>query len=127
MKSTYIIPLLIAFLAALLLLIPKPSLAKRANPESYYQNKHCKGHVEYKLDDNTRVDCLTKDLAIEFDFANKWAEGVGQALYYSAKTGKKATVALIMENKEHDQKYLKRLYKIRSKHNLDLKIIEIYK
>ena len=36
--------------------------------------------------------------AVEFDFAEKWAEAVGQALYYALKTGKKPAVVLIMED-----------------------------
>lgn len=56
------------------------------------------GEIEVTLDDRTRVDCLTQDYAIEFDFAKKWAEAIGQALYYSAKTGKQAGIVLIVED-----------------------------
>lgn len=44
--------------------------------------------MEYRLSDNTRVDCMTDTLAVEFDFANKWAECIGQALYYGKQTKK---------------------------------------
>ena len=40
--------------------------------------------------------------------SNKWAEAIGQALYYSIMTGKKPGIVLIME-KETDGRYLKRL------------------
>ena len=59
----------------------------------------------------TRVDCLTKDYAIEFDFANKWAESVGQSLYYAHMTKKKPAVVLIM-SKLTDMKYVKRVERL---------------
>ena len=42
--------------------------------ESFYVSQWCRddfGKQEFVLWDNTRVDCLTKDYAIEFDFAKK--------------------------------------------------------
>lgn len=79
--------------------------------EKFYQDEWCDkvgGIKEYRLDDGTRVDCLTDQYAIEFDFASKWAESVGQSLYYSFKTGKRPGVVLIME-KEDDARFLARL------------------
>ena len=63
--------------------------------------------MEYVLPDKTRVDCLTATHAIEIDWAEKWAEGIGQALYYAKITGKAPAVALIVGEK--DARYLKRL------------------
>ena len=57
--------------------------------ESSYQHAWCSIHngiEEYKNSDFTRVDCLTDTHAIEFDFADKWAESIGQALHYSFMT-----------------------------------------
>lgn len=85
---------------------------KRLHKEAEYQTKWCTaqcGIMEYKNDDKTRVDCLTSSHAIEFDFADKLYESIGQALFYSLKTGKKPGVVLIMEHPEKEQKYLKRL------------------
>ena len=59
----------------------------------------------------TRVDCLAKDYAIEFDFAKKWAEAVGQSLYYSKMTGKKPAIALILTSLT-DYRYLKRIERL---------------
>ena len=59
--------------------------------ESSYQHAWCSEHngiEEYENSDFTRVDCLTNTHAIEFDFADKWAESIGQALHYSYMTGK---------------------------------------
>lgn len=66
------------------------------------------GVMEYRLPDQTRVDCLTATHAVEFDFGRKWAEAIGQSLYYSAVTGKRAGVVLIMK-RDADKRYLDRL------------------
>ena len=82
--------------------------------ESYYQKQWCTsdfGRKEAVLWDMTRVDCLTKDYAIEFDFAKKWAESVGQALYYSKLTGKAPAVVLILTDLG-DYRYVKRLERL---------------
>ena len=65
--------------------------------------------MEHRLNDGTRVDCLLPHLAVEVDFAPKWAECIGQALYYGQKTNRTPACVLIMENPEKDLKYLKRL------------------
>lgn len=66
------------------------------------------GQVEVRLPDKTRCDCITKTHAVEFDFANKWAEAIGQSLYYSLQTGKRAGVVLILEDPK-DYKFWIRL------------------
>ncbi len=68
--------------------------------------------MEVRLQDKTRVDCLTSTYAIEVDFAPKWAESVGQSIHYSLMTGKKSGVLLIMENGGRDRKHLNRLMKV---------------
>ncbi len=77
-----------------------PAWAKHIHREKYYQEKWCadkSGRVEVVLPDRTRCDCPTRTHAIEFDFGNNWAEAIGQSLYYSIQTGKKAGIALILE------------------------------
>lgn len=76
--------------------------------EKDYVNMYCTGIKEYVLEDKTRVDCLTDEYAIEFDYAKKWAESIGQSLYYSKKTGKKPAVAIIT-NGQNDLKYIQRI------------------
>ena len=74
--------------------------AKHLHHERYYQTILCDalgGEMEVVLSDRTRVDCLTEEYAIEVDFAKKWAESVGQALYYAKITGKKPAIGLIVE------------------------------
>lgn len=111
----------------LLLLIPMCSYAKKN--ERYYQTIHCdelKGQKEYRLSDNTRVDCLTDYEAIEHDWAEKWAECVGQSLYYSIKT-KKQPVCVLIGSKENLIKHSKKIEEIKKEYNLPLKVILIEK
>ena len=79
--------------------------------EATYRDAWCSannGTAEVINDDRTRVDCVTSEYAIEFDYANKWYEAVGQSLHYGIKTGKKPGIVLILKN-EKDQKYVNRL------------------
>ena len=84
------------------------SYAKSLHTERYYQEQHCAGVTEYRLPDRTRVDCLLEDYAVEYDFANKWAEAIGQSLHYARLTHRKAGIVLIMESSK-DAKYYRRL------------------
>ena len=88
--------------------------------ENYYVNEWCSsefGRREVVLWDLTRVDCLSKDYAIEFDFAKKWAESIGQSLYYAEMTKKKPAVVLILKDWS-DMRYVKRVERL----NKDIKI-----
>jgi hypothetical protein len=95
--------------------------------ERYYQTQLCNklnGKMEYVLKDRTRVDCLTDHYAIEVDFARKWAESIGQSLFYAEMTDKAPAIGLIVDSGK-DEKYLKRLKLIANKFNI--KIFEIEK
>jgi hypothetical protein len=102
------LPLLIV----LILLIAAPTIAAHEFLEKEYQTKWCSergGIQEYRLDDATRVDCLLPEFAVEFDFAYKWAECIGQAFYYGQKTGRKAACVLIIEDQEKEKQFVERL------------------
>lgn len=101
-------------LIILLIFLFTPALGAHLHPEKYYQEQWCSrwhGRTEVKLKDYTRVDCVTKNYAVEFDFAQKWAEGVGQSLYYGKMTGKKPALILIIE-KPSDFRYYYRAQKL---------------
>ena len=94
--------------------------------ESSYQHAWCSVHngiEEFENTDKTRVDCLTDTHAIEFDFAEKWAESVGQALHYAYMTGKKAKVILILENPKKQIYYYKRVQALGVIHNFDVEYV----
>lgn len=99
-------------LTSMLILISLPVMAaKRLHPEAEYQKAWCDkrgGVIEYELPDKCRVDCLLPDMAVEFDFANKWAECIGQSLYYGKMTNRQPACVLIMERGEKDLKYVKK-------------------
>ncbi len=100
------------FVILSLFLYSLPVCAKHLYSEKEYQTYWCNkegGQTEYILDDKARVDCLMPDYAVEFDFASKWAECIGQALYYGKKTNRIPACVLIIENSDKDFRYLDRL------------------
>jgi len=101
---------------------------KKKHNEKHYQTILCNeldGVMEQSLLDRTRIDCLTDEYAIEVDFSKKWAESVGQSLYYAEMTGKKPAVALIVRDNKKDKRHLKRLKVLAEK--FDIKVYEIEK
>lgn len=102
------------FLLMLTLLPIAGCFGGRPLHEKDYQRYWCgkqKGELEYRLNDGTRVDCLTKDYAVEVEYAHKWAEAIGQSLYYAKMTGRKPGIVLIM--REHgDERFARRLREI---------------
>ena len=94
--------------------------------EASYQNAWCSlngGIAEFKNKDFTRVDCLTNTHAIEFDFADKWAQSLGQALHYSVMTGKKPKVILILDEPYKQMIYFKRVQKIGEEYKIDTEYV----
>lgn len=74
------------------------------------------GDMEFVLSDSARVDCLTDEYAIEVDFAKKWAEGIGQALYYAKQTRRKPAVALIVD--DGDERFINRLQSVSKEYGI---------
>jgi hypothetical protein len=102
-----------------------PSNAKRSHHEAWYQERWCetqKGIMEYRLPDAARIDCLTDTHAIEFDFAAKWAEAIGQALYYAGQTGRKPGIVLIINGNDRDRAYIDRLERTIKTASLDIDV-----
>jgi hypothetical protein len=100
--------LIIALLAALCL----PAVAT-AKIELDYSKPWCAAHggqAEVVEANGTRPDCTTRYYAIEMDFAPKWYESVGQALYYADETGKQPGIVLIVG--PGDDKYVRRLHRV---------------
>lgn len=94
--------------------------------ESSYQHVWCSAHngvEEFQNKDFTRVDCLTDKNAVEFDFSNKWAESIGQALHYQYMTGKRAKVVLILDDIEKEMVYFKRVENLAKIYNFDVEYV----
>jgi len=66
------------------------------------------GQKEFRLDDGTRVDLLFNHHACEIDWATKWAEGIGQSIYYGLKTDRDPLVILLAK-KDGWEKYRDRV------------------
>ena len=99
--------------------------AQYKHSEKSYQYAWCaqnNGIAEYINQDKTRIDCLTKTHAVEFKKKKKWAESVGQALYYGIMTGKKAKVVLIVEEVK-EMMYLKRVEKLSKIYGFDVEYV----
>ena len=80
--------------------------------EDYYNRQFCEqmsGQIEYRLEDLSRVDCLTDTHAFEVDWADgsKVYEAIGQALYYAAETGKLPGIVLLIR-KDKSDKYIRK-------------------
>lgn len=99
--------------------------ARHKMPEKWYQQQFCGGAQEVRLSDGTRVDCLTDEYAVEFDFAPKWAEAVGQSLYYAQKTKKKPGIVLIVEHRQW-MKYVENVADLCQRLGITLLFVENY-
>lgn len=100
--------------------------------ENWYVEKWCSEITNSEFNDEIRifnnnnvyvgrVDCLTDYNAIEFDFAVKFQEAIGQSLMYWAYTNKYAGIVLIVEHKK-DFKYVRKLVFIINKLQLSIKL-----
>jgi len=100
--------------------------AYAAKKEDSYNTSFCayrKGIKEYKIKDpitgklQGRVDCLITHYAIEVDFGKKYAECIGQALFYAMFTGRTAGCALITEK---NSRFIKRAEAVRDHYELPI-------
>jgi len=79
--------------------------------------------AEIVLWDDTRVDLLSQDYAIEIDFGPKWGEAIGQALYYSIVTGKPAAIILLVKSGE--ERFAYRCQTVCARHGIRLFVEKI--
>ena len=101
--------------------------AARVHPERWYQKQwqaKYGGEIEVVLSDKTRCDLINAEYALEFDFADKWAEAIGQSLYYALRTNKKAGVVLIIED-EGDERFWVRLNAVIKEHGLPITVFMV--
>ncbi len=109
----------------LCLLFSFSAYGRHKMPERTYQERYCTGQMEVVLPDKRRVDCLTDEHAIEFDFAPKWAEAIGQSLHYARMTGRRPAIYIIMES-ERDTRYLGPLASLCDMLSIQLVVINNY-
>jgi len=83
------------------------------------------GRVEYRLPDGTRVDCLTDKYAVEVEYAPKWAEAVGQSLYYASYfPNRLPAIALIVD--QRSGRYVRRLIRTLRTYDLPIRVFIIF-
>jgi hypothetical protein len=84
---------------------------KHKKTEKEYQKEWCERRgcrTEVRMPDGTRCDCILSDYAIEFDFAEKWAEAFGQSIYYSMQDQtKRPGIVLILESEKDEINWLR--------------------
>ena len=95
--------------------------------EDYYNRQFCEqmsGQPEYRLEDLSRVDCLTDTHAFEVDWADgsKVYEAIGQALYYSAETGKLPGIVLLIR-KDKSDKHIRKVRRVIEVFELQIELV----
>lgn len=86
------------------------------------------GEQEVRLWDGSRVDIATDSVAWEVDWADKslkWAEAVGQSLYYAAVTGKKPGIILIYKDFAAAESNIYKCQTVCAKHGIILRVEEV--
>jgi len=76
--------------------------------------------TEVRQWDGTRVDMVTDEYAIEVDWPRKWAEAIGQSLYYAEVTGKKPGIILLVKDMDSERRYVYRCQTVCAKHSIKL-------
>jgi hypothetical protein len=117
-------------LTAMMIMVATTAFADKAQKESYYSKIWCDangGIEEVKTSMGTRADCVLDNYAVEVDFDNKWAEGLGQALHYGVEFNKKPAVLLILKNQDGKdrRKYVDRLTSTIDGAGLDVEVFII--
>jgi hypothetical protein len=97
-----------------------PSCSEARN-EAFWQHQYCEGmKLEEHLPTGGYVDCLDDEYAIEVEWAEHWAEAVGQSLYYAAATNRKPGIILLCRESEGPVEGLCRSYVYRLEYALKL-------
>lgn len=77
--------------------------------------------------DMSRVDVLTERLAIEIDRSHKWAEAVGQAIFYSTQHRREPAVVLLCGNFSDYTQHIRRSEIVCQKLGIHLWLVDVNK
>ena len=112
-------------LLILILLLSINSFSQRKKEAFYIQgfSKIILGKTEVVLSDKSRVDILSDEYAIEVDFIGRWAESIGQSLFYSEMTGKKPAVLLLV-NGNKNKTQIQRFSRVAFKYHITFWILD---
>jgi len=120
-KHLIIIFILVVVVFVSLLVVTRRRVITTDWVESDYQAyvlEELGGESEYDLSDGTRVDILTRTHAIEIDYAYKWAEAVGQSLYYAEMAERDPGIVLILARRDNYKAYIKRILLMARKYKI---------
>lgn len=113
--------------AAILCMTASLSAEPVRKNEAYYRDLlaiEVGGKVEQQMGDGTRCDIITDTHAIEVDWASKWKEGIGQALWYGFQSNRPAKLALIVRN-QRDRVHVLRCRSLIEHNGLALEVIVV--
>lgn len=82
------------------------------------------GIAEARLFDGVRVDVLTEDEAIEVEYPRKWAEAIGQSLYYATVTGEDPVIVLLVSDPAAERKYIYRCLVVAARCGITVRLEE---
>ncbi len=68
-----------------------------------------------------RADIVTDNHAIEVEWASKWKNAIGQALWYGLETDRAPRIILLIKDKKKEYKYFLMLNSALQRANIDLK------
>lgn len=104
---------------------PPPGPGWRETQWSAHLAREMGGQAEARTPDGSRVDILTKDTAWEVDWCSsgKWAQGIGQALYYGLATNRKPGLILLQKDPERERRYYLRALAVCAKYGVTLKVV----
>ena len=83
------------------------------------------GAAEARPPAGSRVDILTDDTAGEVDWATKWAQGCGQALFYSLATGRKPGLILLQKDPQAERRHYLRALAVCGRHGIELRVVVV--
>ena len=89
-------------------MIPRPGPTEQEPAWSRYLADRWGGVSEYRTADGSRVDILTGSTAWECDWAKKWQEAIGQAIWYGVVTDRRPGVVLLTRGKPTERLYIAR-------------------
>jgi len=90
-------------------------------PRSQRRDKHLRDARPRDTERFSNADIITKTHAIEVEWAHKWYERFGQALWYGFQTNKKPGLVLIFRNKE-DERFLARVRSLAAHHEIEPRV-----
>lgn len=106
-------------LAILALLLASASLAETEREAAIRLAPKYGARLEVALADGSRADMVTDLEAIEVDWARKWAEAIGQSLFYASMLQKRPAV-MLLKSSDRDDRYVRRCKRVCDIHGITL-------